>query len=68
MKFTIQFFKKRGSTKPTTFELLSVDQARKVARIAADFTDASVRSFTITVENGGTERWFHLEGSWQQMH
>ena len=65
-KFTIQYFRKGKRTKPLTFDLSSFDQARKVARIAGEFTDAAVRSFTITSEGGKTERWFYLEGSWRQ--
>jgi hypothetical protein len=68
MKFTIQYFRKGKRIKPLTFDLASFDQARKVARIAGEFTDARVQSFTITSGDGRTERWFYLEGSWRQKH
>jgi hypothetical protein len=66
MKFTIQYVRKGKHTKPLTFELASIDEARKVARIASEFKDTSVQSFTITSEDGRTERWFYLEGAWRQ--
>jgi hypothetical protein len=47
--------------KPLIVNLLSLDQARKAARIAAELKDA-VHSFTITLEDGRAERWFELEG------
>ncbi len=68
MKFTIQYYRKGKRTKPLTFDLASVDQARKLARIAGEFSDAAVQSFTITSEDGETERWFYLDGSWRQKH
>jgi hypothetical protein len=37
-----------------------------VARLAGEFKGTSVQSFTITSEDGRTERWFHREGSWRQ--
>jgi hypothetical protein len=66
MKFTIQYVLRGKPTKPLTFDLLSFQQARKVARIAGEFKHASVQSFTITSEDGRTERWFYLQGSWRR--
>jgi hypothetical protein len=66
MNFTIQYFRKGKRTKPLAFELSSLQQARKVARLAGEFKGTSVQSFTITSEDGRTERWFHREGSWRQ--
>jgi hypothetical protein len=66
MKFTIQYVRKDKRTKPLTLELSSFEQARKVARIAGEFTDAAVQSFTITSEDGRTETWFYREGTWWQ--
>jgi hypothetical protein len=68
MKFTRQFFWEGGSG-THTLELVSLDQARKVARSAAEFRDdLPVHSFSITSEDGSTERWFHLDGDWRQLH
>jgi hypothetical protein len=66
MRFTIQYFRKGKRTKPLTFDLSSFEQARKVARIAGEFTDAAVHSFTITSADGRTETWFYREGTWRQ--
>jgi hypothetical protein len=66
MKFTIQYVREGKPTKPLTLDLLSLQQARQVARIAGEFKNASVQSFTITSEDGRTERWFYLEGSWRR--
>lgn len=66
MRFTIQYFRKGKRTKPLRFDLSSLEQARKVARIAGEFTDAGVHSFTITSAGGRTETWFYLEGKWRQ--
>lgn len=68
MKFTIQYYRKGKRTKPLTFDLASFEEARKVARIAGEFTDAAVHSFTITSADGRTERWFSLESTWRQKH
>jgi hypothetical protein len=68
MKFTIQYCRQGKPTKPLTFDLASFHQARKLARIAGEIKGASVQSFTITSEDGRTERWFYLEGSWRQKH
>jgi hypothetical protein len=65
-KFTIQYVRKGKHTKPLTFDLASFKEARKVARIAGEFKDISVQSFTITSEDGRTERWFYREGSWRR--
>jgi hypothetical protein len=65
-KFTIQYFRKGKRTKPLTFELSSLQQARKVARIAGEFRGTSVQSFTITSEDGRSETWLYLEGTWRQ--
>ncbi len=67
-KFTIQYVRKGKHTKPLTFDLASIYEARKLARIASELKDTSVQSFTITSEDGGTGRWFYLEGSWRQKH
>jgi hypothetical protein len=61
MKFTIQYFRKGKRTKPLTFDLSSFEQARKVARIAGEFKNTSVQSFTITSEGGRSETWFYRE-------
>ncbi len=66
MKFTIQYCRKGKHTKPLTFDLPSFEQARKVARIAGELKDTLVQSFTITSEDGKTEGWFYLEGSWHR--
>lgn len=65
-KFTIQYVRKGKHTKPLTFDLPSFEQARKLARMAGELKGISVQSFTITSEDGRTERWFYLEGSWRQ--
>jgi hypothetical protein len=65
-KFTIQYFRKGKRTKTLRFDLSSFEQARKVARIAGDFADAGVHSFTITSEGGRTETWLYREGTWRQ--
>ncbi len=65
-KFTIQYVRKGKHTKPLTFDLASIYEARKLARTAGELKDTSVQSFTITSEDDGTERWFYLEGSWRQ--
>src|SRR5579872_5870287 len=65
-KFTIQYCRKGKRTKPLTFELLSLQQACKLARIASEFADARVHSFTITSADGRTETWFYLDGLWRQ--
>jgi hypothetical protein len=66
MRFTIQYFRKGKRTKPLTFDLLSFEQARRVARIAGEFADAGVHSFTITSASGRTETWSYRDGSWRQ--
>jgi hypothetical protein len=68
MKFTIQYVRKGKRTKPLTFDLRSFEQARKLARIAGELKGTSVQSFTITSEDGRTERWFYLDGTWRQRH
>jgi hypothetical protein len=65
-KFTIQYFRKGKRTKPLRFDLPSFEQARKLARIAGDFPDLGVHSFTITSERGRTETWLYREGTWRQ--
>jgi hypothetical protein len=65
-KFTIQYFRKGKRTKPLRFDLSSFAQARKVARIAGEFADLGVHSFTITSEDGRTETWLYREGTWRQ--
>lgn len=65
-KFTIQYFRQGKHTKPLTFELSSLQQARKLARIASEIKGASVQSVTITSEDGRTERWLYLKGTWRQ--
>jgi len=65
-KFTIQYFRKGKRTKPVRFDLSSFAEARKVARIAGDFPDLGVHSFTITSEGGRTETWLYREGGWGQ--
>jgi hypothetical protein len=65
-KFTIQYVRKGEQTKPLTFDLSSFEAARKVARIAGEFKDASVESFVITSEDGTTERWLYLRRSWKR--
>lgn len=64
-QFTIQYFRTGKRTKPLTFELSSLQQARKLARIAGGLKDVSVESFTITSEDGRTERWLYLENTWR---
>ncbi len=66
MRFTIQYFRNGKRTKPLTFDLSSLAQARKVARIAGEFADAAVHSFMITSADGRTETWFCREGKWRQ--
>jgi hypothetical protein len=66
IKFTIQYVRKGKYTKPLTFDLASIYEARKLARIAGELKDTSVQSFTITSEDGRTERWFFLQGSWRK--
>jgi hypothetical protein len=66
MKFTIQYVRKNKHTKPLKFDLASFEQARKVARIAGELKHTSVQSFTITSEEGRTETWFYLEGTWRR--
>jgi hypothetical protein len=66
MKFTIQYVRKSKHTKPLTFELASIDQARKLARIASELKDTSVQSFTITSEGGRSETWLYRRGTWRQ--
>jgi hypothetical protein len=61
MEFTIQYYRKGKHTKPLTFDLPSFKQARKLARIASEIRGTSVQSFTITCEDGRTERWFLSE-------
>ena len=65
-KFTIQYFRKGKRTKTLRFDLSSFKEARKVARIAGDFADTEVHSFTIAADNGRTETWFYLDGTWRQ--
>jgi len=65
-KFTILYFREGKRTKELTFDLSSFKQARKVARVAGEFADAAVHSFTITSEHGRTETWFYRDGSWRQ--
>lgn len=65
-KFTIQYFRKRKRTKALTFDLPSFEEARKVARIAGEFTDAGVHSFTVTSADGRTETWSYRDGTWRQ--
>ena len=65
-KFTIQYFRNGKRAKPLTFDLPSFEQARKVARIAGDFPNLGVHSFTITSEDGTTETWLYREGTWRQ--
>jgi hypothetical protein len=57
MKFTIQYVCKGKHTKPLTLDLRSFEQARKLACIASEFKNASAQSFTITSDDGRTERW-----------
>jgi hypothetical protein len=66
MKFTIQYVRKGKCTKPLTFDLPSFEEARKLARIAGELKDTSVQSFAITSENGRTETWLYLEGTWRR--
>jgi hypothetical protein len=66
MKFTIQYCRKAKRTKPLRFELSSFEQARQAARIAGEFPDAEVDSFTITSDDGRTEAWLYREGTWRQ--
>ncbi len=66
MKFTIRYCRKGKHTKPVTFDLSSLKQARKVARIAGDFAKAQVHSFILTSEDGRTETWLYREGTWRQ--
>jgi hypothetical protein len=54
MKLKIQLFSTDASAKPLTFNSLSLDQARKVARAA--LKDRRISSFTITCEDGRVER------------
>jgi hypothetical protein len=70
MKLKVRFFMKDGSTKPWTFSFVSLDQAREAAQMAAELLtdDGLVCSFTITSEDGSTERWFNLEGAWRQIN
>jgi hypothetical protein len=65
-KITIQYVRKGKRTKPLTFDLPSFEQARKLGRMAGDIKGTSVQSFIITSEDGRTERWFYLEGSWRR--
>ncbi len=65
-KFTIQYFRKGKRTKTLRFDLSSFTEARKVARIAGDFADAEVHSFTIASADGRAETWFYLDGTWRQ--
>jgi hypothetical protein len=65
-KFTIQYFRKGKRTEPLRFDLLSFEQARELARIAGEFPNATVQSFTITSEDGTTETWLYREGTWRQ--
>ena len=65
-KFTIQYCRKGKRTKPLSFDLSSLAQARKLARIAGEFADAAVQSFTITSEDGRTKTWLYREGKWRQ--
>ncbi len=67
-KFTIQYVREGRRTKPLTFDLPSFKEARKLARIAGELRGISVQSFTITSEDGRSERWFYLKGSWRQKH
>jgi len=64
--FTIKYFRKGKRTKTLTFDLPTFAEARKVARIASEFADARVHSFTIASEDGRTETWFYLDGTWRQ--
>jgi hypothetical protein len=66
MRFTIQYFRNGKRTKPLRFELPSFEQARKVARIAGEFADAEVHSFTITAADGTTETWSYRNGRWRE--
>ena len=65
-QFTIQYTRKGKRTKPLTFDLASFEQARKLARIAGEFKDTSIESFTITSEDGRTETWLYLEDTWRK--
>jgi hypothetical protein len=65
-KFTIQYVRKGKHTKPLTFDLSSFEEARKLARIAGEFKNTPVQSFTITSEDSRTERWFNLRRSWKR--
>jgi hypothetical protein len=65
-KFTIKYFRKGKRTKTLTFDLVSFEHARKVARIAGEFADAEVHSFTITAADGTTETWSYRNGRWRE--
>jgi hypothetical protein len=65
-KFTIRYFRKRKRAITLRFDLSSFAQARKVARIAGEFADAAVHSFTITSADGRTETWSYREGTWRR--
>jgi len=65
-KFTIRYFRKRKRAITLRFDLSSFEQARKVGRVAGEFADAAVHSFTITSADGRTETWFYRDGTWRQ--
>jgi hypothetical protein len=66
MRFTIQYFRKGKRPKPLRFDLPSFEEARQVARIAAEFPEAAIHSFTIASADGRTEIWFYRDGTWRQ--
>jgi hypothetical protein len=66
MRFTIQYFRKGKRPKPLRFDLSSFEEARQVARIAAEFPEAAVHSFTIASADGRTETWSYREGTWRR--
>jgi hypothetical protein len=66
MRFTIQYFRKAKRLRPLRFDLSSLKEARKVARIAGKFADAAVHSFRITSADGRTETWSYRAGAWRQ--
>jgi hypothetical protein len=65
-KFKIRYFRKRKRAITLRFDLSSLEQARKVGRVAGEFADAAVHSFRITSADGRTETWSYRDGAWRQ--
>jgi hypothetical protein len=73
MKFTLWLFsedKVRGVIAPlgTPFALdfPSIGAAREMFKNAASAEKSLAHSFTITSEDGASERWFRLDGVWRR--